>query len=105
MFRILVRTIGLFLLAGAFAALVIDGTRSIAGGALSLTSLATTIGWIAPDEVAGLKPAISHISAFLWDPIAIVLLKLPTWVVLGVLGSLVMLVTRRRQPKIGFSSR
>ncbi len=53
-----------------------------------MTSLATTIGWIAPDKVAGLKPAISHISAFLWDPIAVVLLKLPTWVVLGVLGAL-----------------
>ncbi|MGA3301855.1 MAG: hypothetical protein ABSC72_01040 [Methylovirgula sp.] len=105
MFRLLARTIGLFLLAGAFAALVIDGTRSIAGGSLSLTSLATTIGWIAPDKVAGLKPSISHISAFLWDPVAVILLKLPTWVILGILGSLIMLATRRRQPKIGFSSR
>jgi hypothetical protein len=105
MFRLLLRTIGLFLLAGAFAALVIDGTRSIAGGALSLTSFEAMLGWIAPDKVGGLKPAIQHISAFLWDPVAVHLLLLPTWVVLGTLGALIMLVTRRRQAKIGFSSR
>ena len=38
MFRFLLRLIGLLLLAGAFAALVVDGTRSIAAGALALTS-------------------------------------------------------------------
>jgi len=105
MFRFLVRTLGLFLLAGAFAALVIDGTRSIAGAALSLTSFGATLAWIAPDKVAGLKPALSHISPLLWDPVAVRLLMLPTWLVIGGLGVLIMLASQKPRPKIGYSNR
>jgi hypothetical protein len=105
MFRFLLRTLGLFLLAGAFAALVIDGTRSIAGGALSLTSFGTMLAWIAPDKVGGLKPALSHINPLLWDPVAVHLLMLPTWLIIGALGALVMLATQKPRPKIGYSNR
>lgn len=105
MFRFLLRTVGLFLLAGAFAALIIDGTRSIAGGALSLTSFGATLAWIAPDKFAGLKPALSHISPLLWDPVAVYLLMLPTWLLIGALGTLIMLAAQKPRPKIGYSNR
>jgi hypothetical protein len=105
MFRFLLRTLGLFFLAGAFAALIVDGTRSIAGGALSLTSFGATLAWIAPDKVGGLKPALSHINSFLWDPVAVHLLMLPTWLVIGGLGALIMLASQKPRPKIGYSNR
>lgn len=105
MFRFFFRLIGLFLLAGAFAALVIDGTRSIAGGMLSWTPLGKTIAWLAPAKMATLKPAIDGLNPFLWDPVMVHLLLLPTWLIVGLLGTLVMVATQKRQPKIGYSSR
>ena len=105
MFRFIFRIIGFFLLAGAFAALVIDGTRSIAGGMLSLTPLGTTLAWLAPAKVAALKPVIDHLNPFLWDPVMVHLLLLPTWLVIGGLGTLIMALTQKRHPKVGYSSR
>ncbi len=105
MIRFFFRTIGFFLLAGAFAALVIDGTRSIAGGMLSWTPLGKTIAWLAPDKLAALKPSIDHFNRFLWDPLMVHLLLLPTWLVIGILGTLIMALTQKPRPKIGYSSR
>ena len=39
MLRLLIRFMGLALLAGGFVALVVDGTRSLAGGSLYVTTL------------------------------------------------------------------
>lgn len=105
MFRFLLRTLGLFLLAGAFAALVIDGTRSIAAGMLSLTPFGKTLAWLAPDKLTALKPAIDHLNPFLWDPVMVHLLLLPTWLVVGCIGILIMALAQRPRPKIGYSSR
>ncbi len=106
MFRFCLRLIGLLLLAGAFAALVVDGTRSIAAGALALTPLAQTLAWLSPQKFAALKPQLQqHVPHFVWDPLIVHLLTAPTWIVAGALGALVLLVTQRRRPKIGYSNR
>ena len=106
MFRLSFRLIALLLLAGAFAALVIDGTRSIAGGALSLTPLGQTLVWLMPEKFATLKPALQHaLPPFLWDPVMVKVLLMPTWLVIGVIGILLMLLTQKRRPKIGYTSR
>jgi hypothetical protein len=105
MLRFFFRLVGFILLAGAFAALVIDGTRSIAGGVLSLSPFGQTIAWLAPEKFAALKPMIAHVSAFLWDPVMVHLFLLPTWLVIGVLGTLIMALSRKPRPKIGYSSR
>ena len=106
MFRFILRLIGLLLLAGAFAALVVDGTRSIAGGALALTPLGQTLAWLSPQKYAALKPQLQHhVPHFVWDPVIVHLLTAPTWIVAGALGALVLLVTQKRRPKIGYSNR
>ncbi len=106
MFRFVLRLLGLVLLAGAFAALVVDGTRSIAGGALALTPLGQTLAWLSPQKFAALKPQVeAHVPHFVWDPLIVHLLTAPTWIVAGALGALVLLVTQRRRPKIGYSNR
>jgi len=106
MFRLTFRFLGLLLLAGAFAALVIDGTRSIAGGVLSLTPLGQTMLWLMPDKFATLKPALQHaLPRLLWDPVMVNVLLMPTWLVVGFIGILLMLLTQKRRPRIGDSSR
>ncbi|QAY95158.1 hypothetical protein CWB41_04950 [Methylovirgula ligni] len=106
MFRFVLRLLGLLLLAGAFAALVIDGTRSIAGGALALTPLAQTLAWLSPQKYAALKPELQHhVPHFVWDPLIVHLLTAPTSLVAGALGALVLLAAQKRRPKIGYSNR
>jgi hypothetical protein len=106
MFRLILRFLGLLLLAAAFAALVVDGTRSVAGGALSLAPFGQTMLWLMPGKFANLEAAMQHVlPPLLWDPVVIRLLKMPTWAVAGGLGLVLMLVTQKRRPKIGYTSR
>jgi len=98
MLRFLLRTIGLVALAGAFAAAVMDGARSIANGALSLTPLGLTIGRLAPSKLAALPGLAARVSPKLWDPVLIHLLWVPTSVALAAVGfALAMLAAPRRR--------
>jgi hypothetical protein len=104
--RILIRIIGLASLAGAFAASVIDGARSIADSHLSYTPMGVTAYWALPNKFPLLQPFIERqISPLLWDPVLLNILKLPTWLVLGLFGAWLLYVTRKRPPPIGHSNR
>lgn len=106
MFRLSFRFLALLLLAAAFAALVIDGTRSIAGSAMSLSPMGQTLSWLMPDKFAMLKSALQHaLPHVLWDPVMVRVLLMPTWFVLGAIGILLMLLTQKRRPKIGYAER
>jgi hypothetical protein len=105
MLRFLFRVLGLLLLACAFAALIVDGTRSIAADAITLTPLGQAATQFFPQKFALFQAAVQRVSPFLWDPVAVVVLLLPAWFVAGGLGGLIMLATRRRRPLIGHSSR
>lgn len=99
MFRFLVRLAGLFAIAGAVIALVVDGTKSIAGSSLSVTSLGQA--WFAYDP-AGLQAAqaavASHVEAYVggwvWYPVIQFLLTLPLWLALGAFGALLIVAGR-----------
>ena len=106
MLRFTLRVIGFLLAAAAFASLIIDGTRSIANNALVLTPLGETVAMIGPDLYKNLhiwleKPG--H-PALVGESLR-AMLVLPTWLVIGVLGLLFMLVSRRPRPKIGYVTR
>lgn len=96
MFRFLVRLAGLFALAGAVIALVVDGTKTIAASSLQVTSLGQA--WFALDP-SGLQAAqlavASHVEAYVggwvWHPMIQFLLTLPLWLVLGAVGALLIL--------------
>lgn len=106
MFRFSVRTVGLVLLAAGFAALIIDGTRSIAGSQLSVTGFGETALYFFPTSFPMLEPAIKqNIHPFLWDPFLRALFLTPTCIVLSVLGLLLIWLVRRRQVIVGYSSR
>ena len=106
MFRILLRVTGMLALAGAFVALVVDGTRSIAAGQITMTRLGEALQQVLGTKFAALQPAIErNISPLLWDPVMVRLLWTPTWAVLMLLGCLLILAARKRGGQIGFASR
>jgi hypothetical protein len=104
MIRFLFRFIGLFCLAAAFILVIYDGTKSIAGNRLFLTSVETLWSLVNANSLARLKPLISSVAnGIFWDPVAVSILGAPAWAVLGVLGILFMLLGRRKKPLIGYA--
>jgi hypothetical protein len=103
--RLFIRILGLALLAGAFAACVIDGARSIAAEQLSFTPMGATVYWALPNNLPLMQSFLERIHPLLWDPVLLHILMLPTWAVLGVAGAGLFYVVRRRPPPIGHSNR
>lgn len=103
MIRFLLRFIGLWLLAGAFAALVIDGTRSVAASQLVIAPVRDV--WAAIN-LSTLAAAEKQFGAAPWDQAFALFLGAPLWILLAVLGLFLLLLGRRRRSAtIGYSSR
>jgi len=99
-FKFIFRVIGLWLIAAAIVALVVDGTKSIAASKLVITPLGFTLDWMAHDLLIGLKSVIqNHIHPTLWDPVLQTVLLWPTWAVVAVLGLIFYLIGRRRKAR------
>lgn len=106
MIRLLVRLLGLALLAGAFAAGVIDGAASIAANQLSITPIGRPLYLVFPNKFPLVQAFVERqIHPLLWDPVLVNILMLPTWLVLAVIGVGLFYVVRRRPPPIGHSNR
>ena len=91
MVRFLVRAIGYILLAGAFATLVIDGTRSIASSALVYTPLHEALETALPGRVDQLKALVeARLGAGAWTSVLQPLLGWPLAPVLLVIGFVVV---------------
>ena len=104
--RFLARFIALMALAGAFAAAVIDGARSIADGSFTPTSFGAALYWISPKALGGLQAfAERRIGPWAWDEILVRLLLTPAFVSLAVASAFLFLISRRPPPEIGRSSR
>jgi hypothetical protein len=103
MIRFLLRFLGLWILAAAFVALVIDGTRSIAANAPQITKLAKTWYDISPNSLVLLQPAVErHVGRWLWNPVIQTVLERPTWLVLGVLGAILVVLGRKKKKLVGY---
>ncbi len=96
MIRFLLRFLGMWLLAGGFVALVLDGVRSIASSEIVLTPLGVT--WFAASEesFAQFQALIeARLPAGTWETAMVPLMQAPLAAVLGVLGLFFMLLGRR----------
>lgn len=106
MIRFLLRFFGLWVLAGAFIALVYDGTKSIAGNALFVTKLGETWNSVHSTSLqlleAGISRHLGDYGQWIWDNIALHVLTAPTWLVLGILGAFFILLGRKKKPAIGY---
>ncbi len=106
MIRFLFRFFGLWILAAAFVFLIYDGTKSIAAGTLILKPFGDTWNDIHSTSLAQLQPFIERrVAVWLWDPVILSVLTAPTWLVLGVLGIVLILLGRKKKPLIGYARR
>jgi hypothetical protein len=104
MIRFLLRFVGLLCLAAAFILVIYDGTKSIAGNALSLTSVRALWELINTASLAKLEPLIKpYAGGLVWDPGMVTLLSAPAWAMLGFLGIVLLLLGRRKRPLIGYA--
>ncbi|MCK0207242.1 hypothetical protein MWN33_04250 [Starkeya koreensis] len=95
MIRFLFRFVGLWVLAGAFVALVLDGVRSIAASEIVTTPLGVT--WLAtsPDTLARFQSTVeTNLSNAVWEHLAVPVLGAPLFAVLGVVGIVLLLIGR-----------
>jgi hypothetical protein len=97
MVRFTVRVLGLWLLAGGFAAAVIDGMKSIAAATLQTTSALATWQELAPGTHAAahawIERTIGVVAAAGLDA---VLAAVPTWTLLGSIGAVLVAVALPR---------
>ncbi|MGO8799661.1 MAG: hypothetical protein ACLQE9_12270 [Roseiarcus sp.] len=100
MIRLVVRILAFALLAGAFAACVIDGARWIATDQWKFTPIGETLYWAFPNKFLLVQNFIER-----HNPLALNVLWAPTWAVLGVIGVGLFYLVRRRPPPIGHSNR
>ena len=105
MIRFLLRFIGLLLLALAFIFLVYDGTKSIADQRLYVTKLAEVWASVHETSLTQVRPTLDGLAPWLWDPLATSVLNAPTCLVLIVIGTILVLLGRKRRPLIGYARR
>jgi hypothetical protein len=104
MIRFLLRVIGLFCLAAAFILVIYDGTKSIAGNKVYLTSVRDLWQLINGASLAKMQPLLQPFAGgLLWDPGAVTILSAPSWGLLGIVGILCILLGRRKKPLIGYA--
>jgi hypothetical protein len=106
MFRLVLRLLGLCLLAAAFVTLIVDATRSVTVGTLSVTSIDASFMALLPLKFGLARDFIEgRVPPVVWDPVFVDLLRLPTWIVCGVIGGLLIGLGSKPAPKFGYSSR
>src|SRR5438045_3752622 len=103
MIRFVFRFIGLWVLAAGFVALVRDGTKSIAGNAVFITRLGEDWTNIHGSSLDALKAVVERYAGpAIWELVSLYLLSAPTWLALGIVGSVFILIGRRKKPLIGY---
>jgi hypothetical protein len=103
MIRFVFRFVGLWILAAGFVALVRDGTKSIAGNAIFITRFGEDWNNIHAGSQDAAKALVERYGGPpLWELATLYLLPAPTWLVLGIIGSLFILIGRKKKPLIGY---
>ncbi|WP_237477254.1 hypothetical protein [Lichenibacterium dinghuense] len=104
MLRFLLRAIGFVLVAAAFATLVVDGSRSIAGGRALFYTLGEIAAWL-----GGAHYAAALAAAGAWpgpaQRLVAGVLAVPGFAVTGALGLLLLYAGRPPAAGVGASSR
>ncbi len=103
MIRFLFRFLGLWMLAGAFVALVIDGTRSVSASRFISVPVRDAWALIDPASLDGMQ---ARFAGGVGEPVLAAILALPFFAFLAAAGLLLLLIgKRKRENRIGYSSR
>ena len=103
MIRFLLRFIGLCLLALAFIFFVYDGTKSIANQQLITMKVSDAWAIVDQNSLNLVQNWLKQKLAFAWDPYVEKIFDLPTWVVLGIVATILILLGRKKKPLIGYA--
>ena len=103
MIRFLLRFLGLCLLATAFVFFVYDGTKSIANQQFVYTKVERVWAIIDQHSLNLVQDWLKQKAAWAWDPYVQTIFDLPTWVVLGIVRSILILLGRKKKPLIGYA--
>jgi hypothetical protein len=101
----MLRLVGLALLAGAFAAAVIDGARSLADQKIELYSMGFVLARAFPAKFALMHDAIVKKAPMVWDLVVVNVLYAPAILDLAVLGAVLFYLARRRAVPFGATRR
>lgn len=109
MIAFIARFTGLWMIAGALVALVVDGTKTIAAASLTVTPLGQSWYSISPSTLIAAQSFVQQkveavIGHWLWDPLIVWILLLPTWLVLGVIGTWLVYLGRKRRLAAAYAS-
>jgi hypothetical protein len=102
MIRSLFRLLGLVFLAAGFVFVIYDGTKSIADQTVHMSKLGLTWAEFHQNSLLSLQTAVERKLAWLW-PVIQTVLEQPTWLVLGTLGVILVLLGRKKKPLIGYA--
>ena len=103
MIRFLLRFIGLCLLATAFVFFVYDGTKSIANQQLIYVKVSDVWAIVDQNSLNLVQNWLKLKLAWAWDPYLQKAFDLPTWIVLGVVATILILLGRKKRPLIGYA--
>ncbi len=97
MIQLLFRSLGVTTLAVALVVLNYDCAKTLDARALHVTKLGEAWYAVNPNSLLLLQPAIErHVAVWLWDPVVQTVLEQPTWLALGVLGAILVLLGRKK---------
>jgi hypothetical protein len=106
MLRLLIRFFGLLLLAAGFVALIVDGTRSLAGGGVMFMTLDKGMRDLFPSAYHAAETAASgSVVGVLWDPFLTTALLFPASAALCAAGAAMIVVSHKPQAGLGYWSR
>jgi hypothetical protein len=102
------RFIGLWMVAGALVALVVDGTKTIAASSVTMTPLGLAWANLSMSSMMATQEFVqrqieAYVGHWLWDPVIQWILMAPTWVVFGVVGAWLIYIGRRRRLKSAYA--
>ncbi|EFL87847.1 hypothetical protein [Ahrensia sp. R2A130] len=106
MFSVLLRVVGLAVLAFALVLAVLDLTRSISAAAPVVTPLAELWQTTSAGTFEWLQTTVTGLHALLWDPTLLFVLQLPGWIVFFAIAMLMMWSGQPKNDRFGrFASR
>ena len=107
MFHFIFKIFGLFVLALSVVLAVLDITRSITASEFILTPLASSWAAISPASLLASRDLVlTWAHPYLWDPVLLFVLQLPSWLVFWLLAMILLKLGQRRQNPYGrFASR
>ncbi|MEL6966598.1 MAG: hypothetical protein AAGM04_04375 [Pseudomonadota bacterium] len=102
MFSFLFRILGLSILALAVVLAVLDVTRSITASAFVLTPLAVTWSELSPASLNSARLFVLSLGLpWLWDPLALALMRLPSWLLFWFFAMVLMWMGRKKDNRYG----